>query len=315
MPQRAPAPSALRRPRTRRHPWLVAAALAGIVAGLVAPGAQAADPVGCTGYAQPRIFIEAQDWWNPIPVLGGQGHVHMGMCWPVAQTIGGRITFHVRIVFHHNIGTLDMIKLQDDRSHLLAHRFLSIRPPDGEDTTVWQTFVIDTRRVPDGRRLFRWYARFRQPNGNIEFARAGWVLNVENGRVNVNGAPSGYFQGSGWYKEARPPSNWGYQTAIIKSGIPRGAVRGIWRPRVSMGCNGCRPQSFWFATIDPDFHQGNRGWIFAKGAGDFSGALAINTTRLENGPHKLVLISASRRMLPTVRQHNGVLAIPFTVAN
>jgi hypothetical protein len=293
----------------------VACVLAGLAAGLMAPATEAFDPGDCTIYAQPRVFLESQDWWDPIPVLGGRGHVHMGMCWPAGQTIRGTITFYMKIVFHHNVGTLDMIKLQDDRSRLLTRRYFHFRPPDGGDTTVWQRFVIDTRRVPDGRRLFRWYARFRQPNGNIQFARAGWVLNVENGRVNVNGAPSGYFQGSGWYKEARPASNWGYQTAIIKSGIPLGPVHGIWRPRVSIGCNGCHPQTSWMATIDPDFHMGDAGWLFARGLGGFSGNLAIDTTRLENGPHKLVLISASRRTYPSVRQHNGLLAISFSVQN
>jgi hypothetical protein len=289
-----------------------------MLAGLV-PGASvqaAPDPVACTGYPEPRVFIEAQDWWMPIPGLGGQGHVHLGMCWPVGVSVGGSLRVDMRILFHGNKGRLDLIKLQDDRSVTLLRVFPNYTPPDATDSTYWRTFVLDTRRVPDGRRLFRWYARLRHVNGNQEYARAGFMLDVQNGRVDVDRVPWGHFLGSGWYKELRPGGNWGYQTATLKSGIPRAPVRGIWRPRVSFDCNGCRPMSFYFATVDPDFHNGHRGWIVRSGSGGWSGEFGIDTTRLENGPHRphrLVLVSASSR--GPDRRHNGVLAIPFNVGN
>jgi hypothetical protein len=298
----------------RRVP--LAAAIVALVGGVVAAPAQAApDPVNCTGYPEPRVFLEAQDWWMPIPGLRVQGHIHMGMCWPVNRVVGGRVRFDMRILFHENNGRLDLIKLQDDTSRTLHRLYPNFRPPNGADSTYWQTFNVDTRRMPDGRRLFRWYARIRHVNGNQQYARAAWSLVVENGKLNTNAVPWGYFQGSGWYKEARLGINWGYQTAVIKSGVPTSAVRGIWRPRVSFGCNGCRPMSFWFATVDPDFHHGDQGWIVRRGRGSWSDPLAINTTRLANGPHRLVLVSASSRYRPSLRRHNGVLAIPFRVSN
>jgi hypothetical protein len=300
----------------RARTLIVATTLAGLTAGLVTtPVAAAPDPITCTGYPEPRMFIEAQDWWMPIPGVGGQGHVHMGMCWPVNQTVRGRVRFDMRIVFHDNKGRLDLIKLQDDTSRTLHRLFPNHTPPATPNSEYWQTFNVDTRRMPDGRRLFRWYARVRHINGNVEYARAAWSLQVENGKLNRNAVPWGYYQGSGWYKEHRLGIDWGYQTAVIKSGIPTRAVRGIWRPRVSLGCNGCRPMSFWFATVDPDFHNGSQGWIVRRGRGSFSDPLAIDTRRLSNGAHRLVLVSASSRYRPSLRRHNGVLAIPFRVSN
>jgi hypothetical protein len=217
-------------------------------------------------------------------------------------------------VFHHNRGRLDLIKLQDDRSRTLHLLHRSYTPPDAGDSTYWQRFSVDTNRVPDGRRVFRWYARLRHSNGNLQYARAAWMLDVENGKIDINGVPWGHYQGSGWYQEPRIGGTWGYQTVTVKDGIPRSAVRGIWRPKVSFSCNGCRPMSFWFATVDPDFHNGYRGWIVRSGRGHWSGEFGIDTRRLSNGPHRLVLVSASSRYGPP-RRHNGVLAIPFRVAN
>jgi hypothetical protein len=308
--------SAVAHRSTRRRPLAAVAALVAILAGLVPAGTtQAApDPMTCTGYPEPRVFIESQDWWSPIPGIGGLGHIHMGMCWPVAETVSGRVRFDMRIVFHGNKGRLNLIKLQDDRSFTLMRVFPGYTPPDATDTTYWRTFYVDTRRMPDGGRLMRWYARLRHVNGNEEYARAAWILDVENGKTDYNRVRWGQYTGSGWYKEARARVGWGYQTSSIKSGIPRLPVRGIWRPKVSFSCNGCRPMSYWFATVDPDFHKGHRGWMVKTGGGHWSGNLAIDTTRLSNGTHKLVLVSASKRVFPE-RRHMGVFAIPFTVRN
>jgi hypothetical protein len=291
-------------------------ALSTLVGGLMPTTAQAApDPETCTGYPERRAFVESQDWWSPIPALGGMGHIHMGMCWPIGRIVGGRVRFDVKVTFHHNKGRLILIKLQDDRSVTLRKVKPNYSPPVGGTATYWKTFFVDTRLVPDGVRMFRWYARIRHGNGNEETARAGWPLNVENGKLDRNGTAWGQYQGSGWYKQARSGLDWGYQTAFITGGIPVNPVGGVWRPRVKFSCNGCNRVSSWFATVDPNFHAGDRGWTVRNGkGGGWGGNLAIDTRRLSNGPHRLVLVSSSRRINP-VRRHSGVLVVPFTVRN
>jgi len=165
----------------------IATALAGMRMGIL-PTSAAPDPVNCTGYPEPRVFVESQDWWEPIPVLGGVGHIHQGMCFPVGQTVSGNVRFDMRVTFHNNKGTLTRLKMQDDHStdHWVEH--LSFVPSNAMTSTFWRTVVLDTTKMPDGVRLFRWYAEITQANGNEQLARAAWPLDVENGKADSNGA-------------------------------------------------------------------------------------------------------------------------------
>jgi hypothetical protein len=279
-----------------------------------APPPGSVNPVTCAGYPEPRVFIESQDWWSPIPDLGGLGHVHLGMCFPVGQTVSGLVRFDVRVIFHGNKGRLTLIKMQDDRSTDHYKFNPNFVPNTGIDTTYWHTFTLDTRKMADGIRSFRWYAQLLHANGNPETARANWPLRVENGTADLNSASLTQIQGSGWYKEAANGADWGYQTAFLTTGIPLAPVRGVWQPGVRFSCNGCPAMSGYMATVDPNFHAGIQGWIVKQGSGGWGGNLAIDTSRLTNGVHKLVLISLAEGADPT-KQHGGVLAIPFSVSN
>jgi hypothetical protein len=291
---------------------------AGLVAGILAvrvPSAAAApDPVNCTGYPEPRKFIESQDWWSPIPELGGLGHIHLGMCFPVGQTVSGSVHFDMRVVFHGNKGKLTLIKMQDDKSTDHYKFNPNHTPADGIDSTYWHSFDLDTTKMPDGLRAFRWYAQLQHSNGNPETARANWPLRVENGKSDSDSGSANRWQGSGWYKEANGSIDWGYQTAFLNSGVPLTPVKGVWQPSVKFSCNGCGDMAGYMVTVDPNFHGGNQGWIIKQGSGGFGGSVSIDTTKLTNGVHKLVLISLSKKSSP-VRDHGGVLAIPFTVQN
>jgi len=120
----------------------------------------------------------------------------------------------------------------------------------------------------------------------------------------------------GWYE------GFGYANAGIGGPYraPGPRVRGVWRPKLSMqpGAGG-RPITSHGVHIDPNFHEGKAGKVVEKGPGSYDGVVRINTRRLKNGPHRLVLITHAKLITPgddvLDGTNTGVLAVPFFVRN
>jgi hypothetical protein len=270
------------------------------------------NPLTCEGYPEPRVFLEGQDWWQPIPGLGGLGHQHFGTCFPVGQTLTGVVRFDLVVTWHNNKGTLTSVKLQDDSSKDIVWK-QSYTPATGIDNTLVITVNVNTALFKDGVRLFRWYANLTHENGNREVTRnAGWPVNVENGNVpegSEKNVSLTQFKGGGWYFNLG--QDLGYLNSQISTGIPLTPLSGTWKPVVKFFGNGATVTGS-KAVLDPDFHHGNNGTPVAvpkvKG-----GTLSIDTTQLANGKHVLVLIAEQE--LPGEDFHAGVLRIPFVVQN
>ena len=58
---------------------LIALTVGGVIAGI---GSAPAADRDCSVYSEPRIFLEAQSWWQQTPGAPGTdfGHVHVGTC-------------------------------------------------------------------------------------------------------------------------------------------------------------------------------------------------------------------------------------------
>lgn len=188
------------------------------------------------------------------------------MCFPLGQTVSGVVTFDVRVLLHDNLGTLVLLKEQDDKSkeHVLLK--LNETPVNGGQHVYWYRVQIDTRNMPDGLRQWRWYARVEHSNGNLQTARSSWPLDVENGTTdsNVTGAAA-KTKFENWYQVASPQRDWGYMGPIISPApIPAGS------PSVNVKCtvNGDSNSPALDATfihVNPDFHAGNPGRIVYSG--------------------------------------------------
>jgi hypothetical protein len=273
------------------------------------------DPVTCTGYPEPRIFYETQSWWEPVPGIGGQGHVHLGVCWPHGATVSGTVRLDLVAVLHGNKGTITRFKVQDDSS-LDYNDYVSI-PIDtttGGDATVIHTMYIDTTLQRDGLRQWRIYAYFEHANGNSQRPKAMYQVLVENQPGTSDDVATGYheYAGAGWYKEA-DGTDWGYQTALVKpsSHLAIGAcVSGTWSPVVDTDSTGTTEH---MVTVDPKFHAGNQGWIVhASSFAGYDGPVTIDTTMLTSGWHRLVVQSARR---VGDEENGGVFVLPFRVCN
>ncbi len=259
------------------------------------PGAgEHGNPLACMGYPEPRVWLESQDWWDPIPVLGGLGHMHMGMCFPLGQTVSGVVSFDIRVVLHHNAGTLIRVKMQDDNSN--EHLVLRPNTVVG-DGSYWYRVAIDTRNMPDGLRLFRFYADLEHPNGNTQTARPIIPLRVENGGADHNWSDrSQEVRATAWYQEASPKLDWGYIGAVVQDFDP-GPHRAAFSVGAKCFVNGenggasasSPPVTRWSVHVDPDFHAGNDGLILGQGSGELSGNISVPAGSLSPGWHRLVL--------------------------
>ena len=250
--------------------------------------------LACSGYPEQRIWLESQDWWSPIPELGGLGHMHMGMCFPLGQTVSGAVVFDVRVVLHHNAGTLVRIKMQDDNSK----EHIVLRPNQAiGDGTYWYKLTIDTRNMPDGLRLFRFYADLEHPNGNTQTARPILPLRVENGGADSNWSDRDReVRATAWYREASPQLDWGYVGAVVENFNPGPyhATAAFQAKCFVNGEGGGESQgspavSSWSAHVDADFHAGNEGIVIGRGNGQLSGGISVATGGLSEGWHRLVV--------------------------
>ncbi|PNH08892.1 hypothetical protein TSOC_004533 [Tetrabaena socialis] len=61
-------------------------------------------PQNCTGWPEPRIWVEAQQWWTDAgaDVQSESRHFHLSACTPYNQTLSGMVTIDVLMQLHNN---------------------------------------------------------------------------------------------------------------------------------------------------------------------------------------------------------------------
>jgi hypothetical protein len=306
----------------RRSLLLVALTIAGVMAGT--GFASAADP-DCSVYGQPRIFLEAQSWWRQTPGATGTdfGHVHVGTCFPYLQYVSDSVPFDIQVKLHNNPGRLYQVDVQAFNDAYGVKLLTSTDPgftcPTGDCTLTYHLDALTTGLAVDGLTEFRVRATVRTPDGNDFLATDGWLAYVRNGKTSVDThylAPN-TSEARGWY--GLPGTDGlGYENARLRSPLPTAPLSGTWSPEVETlpGAGPSSPLTHTLVTIDPAFHDmpPDRGKVQLDQPGAFRGPIAIDTTQLANGPHKLVVVSSAGHPDSGSTQ-SGVLAIPFTVDN
>jgi hypothetical protein len=232
------------------------------------------------------------------------------------QTVSGEMTLRVRSVMHHNPGSYDQLAIvlwdndwrNPNHGDCTPRALTCIRfQPDrtlnsceasggnrvNHHTCVWtDDLTFDTSIYPyDGWQQLRVrsiieHRSTRNPN-ETEIGRTSTGLHLyfdnNNGRTrNVYMDPN-VVESRGWY------TGTGYATTNIQN-MPTSPVSGIWRPEVEMtpGSDGINLTTH-IATLNPNFHNNDGGDVIRVGNGQFRGQLEIDTRRLPDGWHKLVL--------------------------
>ncbi len=281
-------------------------------------------PTDCGGYAEKRVFLESQSGWWPAgtSTYGAAEHVHSGTCFPYLQTLEGAVPFKIRSTLHNNPtpGRLDLVRVQVYNSQVgtktLAYSS-ERRTCDGSDCEFWTTLSANTALLPyDGMYEFRVQTETRSPDGAKHRATNGWLAYVRNGKPSSSASFSGQrTEGRGWYSL---PSGQvlGYENARLVSPVPTSPVSGVWTPRIRtlVGSGGETIQRT-FASVDPRFHAvpEDSGLVAFDGPLPYDGTVKIDTTRLTNGPHKLLIRADANE--PNSTKLSGAVVVPFEVQN
>lgn len=271
------------------------------------------DPVACTGYNEPRVFADSQGWWVRMPGQTGTdfGHIHTDVCFPFRQHVSGIVPFDVRLTMHNNPGQLTKLVLQIGGSGQYTAAQIKFNPAltCSGDCTWW--FHLDANTAGfsnDGWQEFRFRPNITEPDGNQLVGSTSYQAYLQNGKPVSNYRDQNFMQGKGWYTGVN------YAQARITKGYTYGApVSG--NTTVTLKCDSTTlPVSGCLVTIDPDFHNGNNGIVQLQKNGPFSGSVTIDTTKLTNGAHSLVIRTdvADNKRSSTL---GGVLKLPFTVQN
>ncbi len=272
-------------------------------------------PVGCNTTAG-HVALDSQAWRfqdeaHPM-------HLHTRVCWPFLKDISAPFDVTVTSIMHDNPGVFRALlvqayphglagdtKLCYDDTAIGCKKFERTYARCAETggtfnaqarTCAWQdTFRIDPQQIEkSGWTQFRFRGFVRQPDGVDERTSTGLNNRVISSRplstaLYSQDGTQNYTEGRGWYTKAQ------YAQAILFN-PPTKPVSGVWQAkiRIEQGASiGPEPESArltnYYIALDTDFHNGNAGIPIKQGTGEFAGTVAIDTTKLTNGWHRLML--------------------------
>ena len=306
---------------------LASIASAFILIAVFAPrtGAVVPDPLTCVGYAQPRVFLDAQGWWTAEGAQTGTnfGHIHVSTCFPLNQTVSGVVPFDIQIVMHKNPGTVVTIVPQlcySTGQTCLRYPDIGLDlrcdPVTEVTCTSWVHYDWDTSLYQyDGRTTFRFRTEVLEPDGTLLRTANEWLARVANGHPIRDFKPGTLIGGKGWYSFGHYSAGW------IDGGYPQPVTTGPWKVRFH--CTSTKtaetttpPLGECLVTVDPDFHNGNEGTVLYRSTSGSQAiaAVQIDLSTLAPGAHALVIRSTSVINPPSGPSTKaGILKVPFTV--
>lgn len=274
----------------------------------------------CTGYPEPRVFIDDQAWWTGVPLPAGTtAHVHGGTCFPLGQAVSGKVHFDVRLMLHDNPGTLYTFSLDcfncPDNGQVHYGTALDIRCATST-CEHWLSFDIDTTLAgADGWMTFRMKPRVRLSNGNVMLTSGDWPLCVDNiAPAGCSGVvPS--LVSRGWY------TGFGYENPVISNPeVFLAPLRGTVNLALNFGAPSGTTPTYSAVYLDPSFHAADLGpsgcgltcIVLFERNGPYKRPLQIDTTRISNGVHRLGFRTEATKGAGT---NAGVVVVTVTVNN
>lgn len=328
-------------PQPKRGVVVGVAALAlvvGLTTVVVNQSVTAPNSITCEGYDEPRVYLENQSWVSPQPGdpshpgTGQQGHIHVGTCFPLHQTITADVLpFDIRVQLHNVPGTPLRMRVF---IYQMGPVEVVLEPPPiagcaVADCDVWVhvDFPIgDVTTSGWGQMGLSFWVDMG--DGHEWYNIPRWFLNVENGAPPRTNEPSFTLQpritigGDTWlnpigvshtnYSQASIAIEdfpWDFETGEL---IP---ISGTWTPDVDFAPRSPQVARTGKALIDPFLHAvpANLGTVIYDGPAG-KRQLSIDTLSLTDGKHRLLLVSCNPNF-PGGFENCGVLVVPFLVAN
>ncbi len=292
---------------------------------LVTPAVVSAapDPIGCTGYPEARAFTSGQTWWRTTAGKTGTdfGHVHVEGCLPHEQRVSGTLTLDLRVIMHDSHGaTFDRTEpvAKTNTEELTLGTVTTCRGLTNTTGTTecWERLTIDTTRFDkDGRNELRIRSWAKTPDGHLMHVSINILLDVRNGKTVSALTRLPNERAKGWYGGGSL-DRVGYCEARFITKLPTAPVAGLWSVSVAWPNHDASiPITHHTAALDADAHAvpPNPGTVLVSAAGPGTATLAIDTTKLSDGLHKLSLRSDCDDASGST--NSGVGIITFRVAN
>lgn len=289
------------------------------------------DPQTCVGYPEPRIQLESQSWWSPQPGpadhpgTGQQGHVHVGMCFPLYQHISGD-TLHLDVTVKlHNMPALPSKLRVVFYGDVVQWKGPLVPPCASADCEhVYSLDVPLSDLTFSGWRLVAPFLNVTNSNGDIQRQWPHWFVYIDNGQSapppGTVGTDLEDVGGDTWYSDVVGGTTGKYANAVMeRASVPWDEetgeltpLSGTWTPTVRFEAQTN------FAYIDPALHATppSHGTVVYEATTTNTGyhtqQLEIDTTQLADGPHRLLIGTGN---VGTNGTHTGVLVVPFVVDN
>jgi hypothetical protein len=288
---------------------LVAGLAVGLAGGAPRP-ASGAGPLGCPA-GSPNF--ESRGWWTPAGVsIDEYRGIDMEVCAPARLSGDVPITLHVQL--RHNFATITFLRVQIAGAYGQVVAFqqdvrLAGDPVTGDGEWFIAATLHSQVAPQDGWQELRFTANIaRDEFGKRQYQSTGLQAYVANGKtVKPAYRAMPWWEARGWYV--------GYENVRLRQDPPASAVSGLWSVRWdAVAGSGGTPITYHAGYVDANTHAIPMVLpvTFSAGSGAFSGTSVIDTTRLANGTHKLLLRADSTTSAGTT---SGLLQILFVVAN
>jgi hypothetical protein len=299
--------------------------------GAPSPGAEQ------TIYSERRVFLESQGWWGKrksdginVPRYGDAEHIHVGMCFPLLDTVSGTTTFRVRVMAHRlPVGSVvQSTSLHDpnDGPHHISlasiqwNHTITQADHDSPDGWVkWDSVTFNTNVMPNGLRELRNLTKVVRPadagqsDGAEIHASSGWCWTIENGTGTpvasgtCTGTGANFTMARGWY------DCFEYKIAEVRNWDPYASIpRGVAYNLTISGRDGAGDNTLmsgWEVRLDANFHHDTLGFKVDSGGGSATGRTVTIPAAQMTGPkvHKLVVIGSANGKCTATSPSGGII--------
>jgi hypothetical protein len=257
-------------------------------------------------YPEQRVFLEAQGWWDDrdddgqVARFGDSEHLHVGVCFPLQQTVSGTVRLDLRIL-GHNLPAGSVIR--NTRFHEASGqlyediRYERTVQAGEKNAVVWRTLNWDSTEATDGLREIRFLTFVDRPDSAEIHASSGWCVDFENGKSDSTQDSCGrrLTEGRGWYdcleyKSSRT-DEWTYPYAGIPPGQPY-TIRMSGQDGAPFGGGGDDAVTRHWLRFDSNFHSFDLGSLIVETPGPGRDqSVAIPGSLLTPGVHFLFLMT------------------------
>jgi len=269
-------------------------------------------PLDCSGWPEPRVYVEAQQWFTgpSKDIVTQSKHTHIGACVPsINSSISGVLVLDVLAQLHmmndHVLDELHAELVLGSSKVPLGEELrvnMDCTAPDQQlyCMRVYRLQLDTTRAIYDGVNSIKIFADLRNTHpqtqrdpalgqgfgSNTAFA---FPVTLKNGKP-ANPTPAGP-AATRLMARGTMSFPWSYTEVFWYGALPTQPVSGLWTTPLVQSVQHSKAAEVTgtFASLDPAFHKTapSEGSVLLRSDKAYRAPFTIDTTKLPNGRHKL----------------------------